>query len=477
MTIDNAPASPTYGRLYVTWDDPRPSGDVDVAITFCDTRPGGMADAAHCDTGANWSTPAVISPTGWQLHLVGLVAVAPDGKVYVVWWDFSAANKISADMCDAAAHSCGNSLGWGADATIASLSKHPVTNLPVPFQCNTLAQPGGRAAPMPSITVDHSGAASDGRIYVGWSDLDTTGTTRCSDAAWVIPGSIAQDTFDSFVASAPDFATLTNGAPNSGTRGTSVITDAGDHWFPWVAVDQSTGKAYVDLYSTRDDSSRKSTQFYVRAVTPGVGTQVTFGDLARVSTDSSTFACTGSAAPSATITATTPVSTLLRASSRRCGLTGTPSPTSRTSRSISRACPRRRRSRPRHDPTTTTPPTTTNTTPTTPPVDRTPPRLKVTFAPPCRSQGALHGELGPAGEAAAGTATLRLATGSKRKLASGLLATSGTKSLKLVIKLKRKDLALLKRKGKLRVTLTVSLTDVAGNTARGKKTFTLRLKR
>jgi hypothetical protein len=86
-------------------------------------------------------------------------------------------------------------------------------------------------------------------------------------------------------------------------------------------------------------------------------------------------------------------------------------------------------------------------------------------------------KLAAAGEAAAGNATLRLATGSKRKLASGLLATSGTKPLKLVIRLKRKDLALLKRKHKLRVTLTVSLTDIAGNTARGKRTFTLRLKR
>jgi len=46
-----------------------------------------------------------------------------------------------------------------------------------------------------------------------------------------------------------------------------------------------------------------------------------------------------------------------------------------------------------------------------------------------------------------------------------------------VLPRKKKDLALLKRKHKLRVTLTVSLADVAGNTAKGKKTFTLRLKR
>jgi hypothetical protein len=126
--------------------------------------------------------------------------------------------------------------------------------------------------------------------------------------------------------------------------------------------------------------------------------------------------------------------------------------------------------------TTPTPPPTTNTTPTPGP-DRTPPRLKVTFATRADRKGRYTVKLAAAGEAAAGNATLRLATGKKRKLASGLLATSGTKPLKLVIRLKRKDLALLKRKGKLRVTLTVSLTDVAGNTARGKRTFTLRLKR
>jgi hypothetical protein len=478
MTIDNAPSSPTYGRLYVTWDDPRPSGDVNVAITFCDTRPGGTPDAAHCDTGANWSTPAVISDASGS-YISSDVAVGPDGKVYVVWWDFSSANQISADMCDAAAHSCDNSAGWGTDATLASLSKHPVTNLPVPFQCNTLAQPGGRAAPMPSIAVDHSGGANRGRIYVAWSDLDTSGTTRCSDAAWFTPGTSAQDTFDSFVASAPDFATLTTGAPGSGTRGTSIITDAGDHWFPWIAVDQSTGNAYVDLYSTRDDSSRKTTQFYKRAVVPGSGTQVTFDALTRVSTDSSTFAdrpcCqfgndygdyTGLDAAQGVVAAVwTHRHTTSEAANVEVDLPPLPTPPTTTDTT----------------PTTTT--TTTSTTPTTtvptspPPVDRTPPFLKLTLGTRADRKGRYAVKLAATGEAAAGSATLRLATGTRRKLASGLLASSGSKPLKLVLRLKKKDLALLKRKHKLRVTLTVSLTDIAGNTARGKRAFTLRLKR
>jgi hypothetical protein len=293
-----------------------------------------------------------------------------------------------------------------------------------------------------------------------------------------------QDTFDSYVASAPDFATLTNGSVASGTRGTSIITDAGDHWFPWIAVDQSTGNAYVDLYSTRDDPTRTTTHFYERSVTPGAGaaTPVTFGTLTRVSTDTSTFAdrpcCefgndygdyTGLDAAQGVVAAVwTHRHTIFDDSNVEVDLPAVPAPPSQPPPTDT-------------TPTTTTTGTTTtgttNTVPTTPGPDRTPPRLKVTFATRADRKGRYTVKLAAAGEAAAGNATLRLATGSKRKLASGLLATSGTKPLKLVIRLKRKDLALLKRKHKLRVTLTVSLTDVAGNTARGKKTFTLRLKR
>jgi hypothetical protein len=72
---------------------------------------------------------------------------------------------------------------------------------------------------------------------------------------------------------------------------------------------------------------------------------------------------------------------------------------------------------------------------------------------------------------------LRLATGSRRTLASGLLATSGRTQFGRVLRLKSRDLRLLKRKRLLRVTVTVSLTDLSGNTARGHKTFTLRLRR
>jgi hypothetical protein len=129
------------------------------------------------------------------------------------------------------------------------------------------------------------------------------------------------------------------------------------------------------------------------------------------------------------------------------------------------------------------PPVTTDTTPIPPPPppppgpDRTKPRLSLTFAKTADNRGRYRLALAPTGEAAAGRATLRLAKKGGRKLASGLLATSGNKPLKLVLKLKRKDLLTLRRRHSLRVKLTISLEDIAGNVARASKTFTLRLRR
>ena len=83
-------------------------------------------------------------------------------------------------------------------------------------------------------------------------------------------------------------------------------------------------------------------------------------------------------------------------------------------------------------------------------------------------------KLKPVGEPAAGRATLRMATKRGRTLVSGLLATSGNKPLVLRIKLKPKDVVELRRKRSLKVTLTIALTDIAGQTTRASRTFTLR---
>ncbi|MEO6496493.1 MAG: Ig-like domain-containing protein, partial [Solirubrobacteraceae bacterium] len=62
-----------------------------------------------------------------------------------------------------------------------------------------------------------------------------------------------------------------------------------DDWFPWLAVDQTTGQAWADFYSTRDDATRRTTNFYLRSVTPAGGASHTLGTLTRVSSASSDY--------------------------------------------------------------------------------------------------------------------------------------------------------------------------------------------
>ena len=61
------------------------------------------------------------------------VATGPDGKVYVVWWDLSAANAIRGDVCNPATQNCASAAGWGTPQTIATLDA--TDGVPIPFEC------------------------------------------------------------------------------------------------------------------------------------------------------------------------------------------------------------------------------------------------------------------------------------------------------------------------------------------------------
>jgi hypothetical protein len=330
---------------------------------------------------------------------------------------------------------------------------------------------------------------TSGRLYVAWSDLGTTGDSRCTVDPNTGNGSTptaTQDAFKSYVASAPDYATMTSDpAILSHERGTNIIGVPGDHWFPWVAVDQSTGQAWVDLYSTKDDATRQTARFYERAVLPGAGsTRVSYGPLTPVSSDASDYSdqpcCTfgndygdytGLDAASGSVFAVwthrlgppddgdTYVNVLSPATSPAEVPADDAIPPAQTTPT---------------DTTPAPPPPTTNTTPLPPPAVKKPIVKLTSFSKRLDRKRRFTLKLQPVGEPASGRATLRLAKKGGRVLVSGLLATSGNKPLILRIKLKAKDVAMLKRKRSLKVKLTISLTDIAGHKASATKTFTLR---
>jgi len=268
MTIDNGPGSPTFGRLYVVWDEPTPGGGIAVVMVQCDTRPGGISNPANCDSPGAWSQPVTVFGPGSLIFPD--VTVVPDGRVFVTWWDYSGINAIRGAVCNPSAADCTQFGAWnGQSRNVALLDA--TGGLPVPFACPTPAQPGGRVSPQPHVEADDSTGPNSGRVYVVWSDLRAgSGSTRCAIGA---PPSLSQMTWDSQVASAP--GALPGGDAASSAVGTPLLTDGeaggqpnSDDWYPWLAVDQTTGLAWASLYSSREDAFRRLTHYYARGVQP-----------------------------------------------------------------------------------------------------------------------------------------------------------------------------------------------------------------
>jgi hypothetical protein len=288
MTIDDGPASPHRGRLYVVWDaSDDANGDISVYVAFCDTWLNGAPAQARCDDPANWSAPATVTKQGGS-YIYASVAAGSDGTAYVTWWDYSSENAIAGASCPPAAD-CAAPASWTGRQIVTLLN---ATGGPIPFNCPIVAQPGGRAAPAPEVTADRA----SGRIYVAWGDLRAgSGSSRCavtSDGSGATP-SASELNFDAFVASKQ--GGLPGSAAPSTANGTQVLTDAegaagADDWFPAVAVDQSTGIAYTDFYSTVGDPTRRTASFSVRSV----GADGSLGELTTVSSarsDYSTATC------------------------------------------------------------------------------------------------------------------------------------------------------------------------------------------
>ena len=289
MTVDNSKTSPTYGRVYAVWNEPQSTGGKLNVTSHCDTIVSGKRTPERCDVPENWTRPAPVSDAAVTAssEIYTDIAVGQNGRVYVSWLDYSANNAILASTCDpgtAPAKSptpdrCASQTGlyWNAGGgstanwrIVAKLDKSGGT--PIPFFCPILAAPGGRVGATPSIEVDRSGQTYNDRVYLSWSDLTAgSGTTKCAKNS---SGALASNlTWDSFVASAAGGAipgsTSASTAKTSAQIGTNVnpASPGTDEFFPWTAVDQSTGQDWVSYYSTKDDPYGVKTHTYARGVT------------------------------------------------------------------------------------------------------------------------------------------------------------------------------------------------------------------
>jgi hypothetical protein len=261
ITVDSWASSPKQYTLYAVWvENPGQT----IVISQCDG-----STVTDCDDPDFWSTPVEVSPTGGTLSYPS-VATAPNGDVYVVWWD-QTNDDITLDRCPAT-ELCDDTASWNEDADIDN-DLDPGSATSLPFFCPIIGAPGGRVGPQTYVDV-----GPDGRVYVAYSELRNNGTTRCSASG-------TDRTFESRIAAgaANTFPTL-----NSGVRVSDDSAAAlNDHFFPSLAADPAVPmQVETSLYSTKLDASGQTTQqFYVVSTNGGAS----YSPMQQITTQASDF--------------------------------------------------------------------------------------------------------------------------------------------------------------------------------------------
>jgi hypothetical protein len=173
--------------------------------------------AGSNDGGDTFTTPTAIDTFGGGSFFAG-PGVGPDGELYVVWQsttDRKIKSRVKPD-------GLWGSGPWDPTTAVKNLNQG-LTQFSVP------PQPRRGIYNTPSLDVDRSGGAHNGRAYVTWVDR------------------IAGTNTEVFLSWSDD-----NGATWSSTGTTGNVEDGpGSAFHSWVAVDQASGSVNV-LYRTND---------------------------------------------------------------------------------------------------------------------------------------------------------------------------------------------------------------------------------
>jgi hypothetical protein len=194
------------------------------AIYIAYDRPGGpIYLSGSKDEGTTFTAPSIVISTG--PNLFADPAVGPNGELYVSWQSYTDGTikvRVKPD-------GLWGSGGWNPATTVRTLNQI-LGGFSIP------PQPRRGIFNAPTIDVDRSGGANNGRAYVTWVDRVSGSNT------------------DVYLSYSDDL-----GATWSPTGGTgNVENDLGSEFHAWVQVDQSSGSVSV-LYRTNDGSSDTST--------------------------------------------------------------------------------------------------------------------------------------------------------------------------------------------------------------------------
>jgi len=212
--VDISDGSPYNGNVYAAWTD---FSQYPYPVKFTrSTNNGGSFSSAFNISGA----------TANYLAQGVCLAVGPSGEVYAVWAIYQ--NGVLTETGLGFNVSYNGGATWGTAFQIPGLNMTGIRGY--------LKSTGIRCNSFPSIAVDRN----SGVIYVVYTDKsggdpDIMVTTSDDDGStWTAPVRINDDAYGNGI----------------------------DQWFPWVAVDQSTGNAGVVFYDSRHDPANQLTTMY-----------------------------------------------------------------------------------------------------------------------------------------------------------------------------------------------------------------------
>lgn len=202
---------PETGRVIMSWSNftPAAPGGVEISVSY--------SDDMKTATPPTWSSRAVIgnTPADGQASIPRFAGNGSD-DVYVAWRRFPDPGVLSGlGNTVAFARSTDNGATWG-----------PATELAPEFLTMDHVLGNDRNNTSPAMAVDNSGGRHAGNLYVVYADNDTV------DGADI---AFQRSTDGGLTFSEP---VKINSRPG----------DDRAQWFPWVTVDEHTGRVYVFYY-------------------------------------------------------------------------------------------------------------------------------------------------------------------------------------------------------------------------------------